>query len=144
MRPRGLRSPWRKATPTYWFEPDQPSRMVERSRAITEDVAAQAEALVPRRGALVDSIAPDAVADIDAAPRMWGMFGLPAGGNWEGGTTDTLGRHWSHTPNVGWEQVVSRLGVEPRQTTSGPGDRAAEGGEGQEVAVTLPLSSSSA
>jgi hypothetical protein len=43
MRPRGLRSPWRKATPTYWFEPDQPSRMVERSRAITEDVAASEE-----------------------------------------------------------------------------------------------------
>lgn len=40
MRPRGLRSPWRKATPTYWYEPDQPSRMVERARAIAEDVAA--------------------------------------------------------------------------------------------------------
>lgn len=59
MRPRGLRSPWRKATPTYWYEPGQPSRMVERARAIAEDVAAGGDDMGIERGDVLHMVLED-------------------------------------------------------------------------------------
>lgn len=38
---------------------------------------------------------------------------MPDGGNWEGGTTDTLGRRWIHVPNQGWELSKARLVYPP-------------------------------
>jgi hypothetical protein len=38
MRPRGLRAPWRKATPTYWYEPKPPTRAAEKQSALAEQL----------------------------------------------------------------------------------------------------------
>lgn len=37
MRPRGLRASWRKATPTYWYEPRQPTRAAEKESALASE-----------------------------------------------------------------------------------------------------------
>lgn len=36
MRPRGMRSRWRKATVTYWYERRQPSRAAELDEALLD------------------------------------------------------------------------------------------------------------
>lgn len=40
MRPRGLPSPQRKCTPSYWYYPTAPSRMLELRRAIEDELNA--------------------------------------------------------------------------------------------------------
>lgn len=37
--------------------------------------------------------------------------GLPIGGNWEGGFTDSQGRRWHHVPHRGW--TVDRVFIVP-------------------------------